>query len=1068
MLDPPVYQRPFADASADIIFCSSDHVCFKLHKLVLMLASAFFKDMFSLPQPFAGLSPLAGSAEEPAKHDGLPVVHVAEPGTVLEGLFRLCYPIRDPPLDTLEEVRPLLEAALKYQMQEAVEITTRRLRELAPSAPLRVYAVACRLSLQDVMRVAAQAVFDQKLTEAYVNELEELPVSDYRRLLWYCFNQKQTAPDPSAFSLAFDDAARSKCPPQPQTADELRKVLDSSDMFAGGSTRAEIHKVVIQMSDGQTVELSEDMLRLFSPVLAQDVSKTSPPAGSPPVLTVPESSAVILLLLMMCHPLAAMPAIDPSELPFLLDAAEKYQMKKPIYILREQLSNLKEDSSVDSAWLYFVACHFRLRSLAQASALRCLRRDLASERFPNVDFSGVTAGTFWRLLDYQRRCRAATRALIDADPATWMSGEWQKKTRCGRWDDCQACWLSGLMQAVRKMPWPSSADLRQEAVMEASISSSLCSNCQRPRSIVALFGFISYVSETIQKRVNELPLDSQAGDPMAIPLPVVRRPCPLFSHSSADVVFCSADHVNFKLHKIILALASEFFEDMFAIPQPVMIEGAGRSEKEVRREELDGLPVVHVTEPSTVLEGLFRLCYPMEDPPLATVDEVRVTLEAAMKYEMREAIGILTRRLIAQAETEPLRVFSIGYCFSLDDVVSTAARAVCTQKVQDSYVKELEEIPVHVYRRLLSWCDGGGTSSFKISESKQKKKSRKSQKPLFESFTEDIACTTLTPRMSSLFEAHGADLLIHTADGAEFGVSKDILRLASPVLYEQLASTPTDESDSPRPIPEVIVVPESSDVMRILLNACYPVAPLQVASTDLSVIVHALAAAEKYGMDKAVWQLRTCLTLLEHEPAVDPVALYFVACRFSLRELARTAAKKTLRKDLISGSVSFPDVDAFSGVSAGHLWRLLDYHRRCRAAVRSMVDDSANAWMSEEWKTNLRVCKAPYNYVGLKTVCWLPRYMSALQRKAWPNSADAGDEAVLAESMNVNDSLKSSSTCYDSTCQKAKGFMLLYRFSKYVAETLEARENEVTLEWKEPEPKADSKTQTSAETPIST
>ncbi|KAI9064037.1 hypothetical protein FKP32DRAFT_590311 [Trametes sanguinea] len=143
MPDAPL-NHPFTDSSADIVFCSSDHVHFKLHRIILSIASEFFKDMFALPQS-AGtgtmLNPLApvGSAEEPTQVDGLPVVHVSEPGAVLESLFRICYPIKDPPLETLAQVRPILEAALKYQMQEAVEITSRRLLDLAQTEPLRVY-----------------------------------------------------------------------------------------------------------------------------------------------------------------------------------------------------------------------------------------------------------------------------------------------------------------------------------------------------------------------------------------------------------------------------------------------------------------------------------------------------------------------------------------------------------------------------------------------------------------------------------------------------------------------------------------------------------------------------------------------------------------------------------------------------------------------------------------------------------------------------------------------------------------------------------------------------------------
>ena len=41
-----------------------------------------------------------------------------------------------------------------------------------------------------------------------------------------------------------------------------------------------------------------------------------------------------------------------------------------------------------------------------------------------------------------------------------------------------------------------------------------------------------------------------------------------FNRPSADVVFLTADNVEYHLHKIVLSLASPFFEDMFTLTQP--------------------------------------------------------------------------------------------------------------------------------------------------------------------------------------------------------------------------------------------------------------------------------------------------------------------------------------------------------------------------------------------------------------------------------------------------------------------------------------------------------------------
>ena len=67
---------------ADIVIQSCDSVNFRVHKLVLSLSSAFFGDMFSLPQPF-----------NQEVVDGLPVVRLSEDADVLKCLIPMLYPI---------------------------------------------------------------------------------------------------------------------------------------------------------------------------------------------------------------------------------------------------------------------------------------------------------------------------------------------------------------------------------------------------------------------------------------------------------------------------------------------------------------------------------------------------------------------------------------------------------------------------------------------------------------------------------------------------------------------------------------------------------------------------------------------------------------------------------------------------------------------------------------------------------------------------------------------------------------------------------------------------------------
>ena len=150
MVDHPqisTAQAPFDDMEADVVLRSCDCVDFYVYKAVLSLASPFFKNMFSLPQ--------TTQASEQTVRQSAPVVDFTEGSRTLGHLLRLCYPITDPVIKKLTEVEDALEAAIKYQMDEATAIMRGMLRTHAPNEPLKVYVIACRLNLEVEAKEAA-------------------------------------------------------------------------------------------------------------------------------------------------------------------------------------------------------------------------------------------------------------------------------------------------------------------------------------------------------------------------------------------------------------------------------------------------------------------------------------------------------------------------------------------------------------------------------------------------------------------------------------------------------------------------------------------------------------------------------------------------------------------------------------------------------------------------------------------------------------------------------------------------------------------------------------------------
>ncbi|KAJ7116210.1 hypothetical protein C8R43DRAFT_1078076 [Mycena crocata] len=166
---------PFDDANADAVLRSSDGSDFRVYRAVLSLASPFFKDMFSLPQPESDPNP--------------PIIAVGEPAHTLDRLLRVWYPGADP-LTVFEGVAELNEiielALLKYDIQFLVPVLQSHLRPYLENRPVSVFAIACRYGWEDLARAAAkhclkftiQALYDEDakpyLARIYANNYQEL------------------------------------------------------------------------------------------------------------------------------------------------------------------------------------------------------------------------------------------------------------------------------------------------------------------------------------------------------------------------------------------------------------------------------------------------------------------------------------------------------------------------------------------------------------------------------------------------------------------------------------------------------------------------------------------------------------------------------------------------------------------------------------------------------------------------------------------------------------------------------------------------------------------------------
>ncbi|EIW80287.1 hypothetical protein CONPUDRAFT_125015 [Coniophora puteana RWD-64-598 SS2] len=172
-----VANAPFNASGADIVFRTSDDVDFKLHRVILAMASTVFKDMLGLPQP-------------PSSNKSLPVVPVSESSSVLKPLLLFCYPTAPPDIDTLNDARLILDAAVKYditcvQKAMAVHVSSQRFME---DNPVGVYCIACRYGWEQVARSAARhclKISSLGRPSTFTEELRFTTAIAYHRLLAY-------------------------------------------------------------------------------------------------------------------------------------------------------------------------------------------------------------------------------------------------------------------------------------------------------------------------------------------------------------------------------------------------------------------------------------------------------------------------------------------------------------------------------------------------------------------------------------------------------------------------------------------------------------------------------------------------------------------------------------------------------------------------------------------------------------------------------------------------------------------------------------------------------------------
>jgi len=175
---PYAFDAPDADLIVRAPFQSGSEEFkdFHVHKTILSVASAVFRDMFSIPQPL----------QPPESGTTLPIVQITEFAEVFETFLRLVYPIEPPVIASLQLLDSLFRIAEKY-MARGIHARLKPIL-LSPSFlkddPILVYAIAHRMDLEEEVKLTIPHTFNTDLIRGIPRDkLGTMTIEAYHSLL---------------------------------------------------------------------------------------------------------------------------------------------------------------------------------------------------------------------------------------------------------------------------------------------------------------------------------------------------------------------------------------------------------------------------------------------------------------------------------------------------------------------------------------------------------------------------------------------------------------------------------------------------------------------------------------------------------------------------------------------------------------------------------------------------------------------------------------------------------------------------------------------------------------------
>ncbi|KAL1942457.1 hypothetical protein VTO73DRAFT_6059 [Trametes versicolor] len=408
---------------------------------------------------------------------------------------------------------------------------------------------------------------------------------------------------------------------------------------------------------------------------------------------------------------------------------------------------------------------------------------------------------------------------------------------------------------------------------------------------------------------------------------------PPFNRPSADIILRSCDLVDFRVQSGILIEASPFFSDMFELPQPPSSAA-------------EATPVVDMTEDAQTLDLLLRLVYPIVNPPLEEPMLMLLVLKGAAKYDMALPTSVVSKRLLAITPNKALQVWAAACQVrtGLEDVARQAAVALRaswkhTENEALSLMGNLGDmsgISAGDYLRLKQFLrapqsdiDAERLALLSPPPEAMARPPPISPTPFSTDLpSPDVICRSLPqggPGSERSFEAHRLVLSMHSPI-LKTRLNHTVGEIPSP-------SDPDSKETSSNDALATLELDEKSDIVSLLLKACYDGEEGLPADLDLATVAELFRASRKYEMTRIA---RLVCGAWDRVAALNPLEAYLVAINHGLDEYARAAAKNVLMG---------PIANAYTTVMEDA--PALAYHRAMPSANTSVHGGSGDVVPSE-------------------------------------------------------------------------------------------------------------------------